>query len=561
MNFDTIVEQLSTSIKNLTTKQKWILAISTFSVIAFIVFLSLYTSKSSKSDGYAILFDNISPNDAALVIDQLEKDNIPYKIINESTIEVPKDVVYKERIAIAAQGIPKNSKVGFELFDKQEFGETDFAQRIKYLRALEGELSRTIKSLIPIKDATVHIAIPKETLFVQKEQYPTASVVLTLHPSMKLTPKQITGIKNLVASSVPKLKSENVTIIDENGNPLEIDSLGGYDNELIKAQIKYKRDYEKSYEKKIIEVLAPILGGKDRVVANVNIDFDFKQKREKSEYYDPENVVRSEKTIEEKRTGYAKKDTAGVPGAISNIGPIKPNQGKNEIEKYQKSSTTTNYEVSKKITDIKGEFATIKRISVAVVVDGKYKIQKDKDNKEKVIYQPLSKEELDKITSIVKDSVGYNQKRGDSITVNNFELNPNKPKKLAPTKVEKIVQEYIKPSESFIKWILAILIVFLLYKKVIAPFINKMLEFYSEKDVENEEEYDDIITEDDKSSLEKYNELKKKVESELGLGETLDKEDIKYEVLLEKVRKDIESSPEDMAKVIKSILDEKEKGA
>ena len=560
MNFSTLLEQLTSLIQKLTKKQKLVIGISTVGVVAFIVFLILYTnSKSNLDDGYAILFDNISSNDAALVIDQLDKDNIPYKIVNDSTIKVPKDVVYKERITIASKGIPKSSKVGFELFDKQEFGETDFSQKIKYLRALEGELSRTVESLTPIKDAKVHIAIPKDTLFVEKEQTPTASVVVRLHPSMKLTYKQIIGIKNLIAFSVPKLKSEDVKLIDENGNPLDIDAVGGYDNELVRAQIKYKKDYEKSYEKKIVELLSPILGGKDRVVANVNIDFDFKQKKERSEYYDPENVVRSEKTIEEKRTGISKKDTSGVPGAISNIGPIKPNQGNNQTEKYEKSSTTTNYEVSKKITDIKGEFATIKRISVAVVVDGKYKTVKDKDNNTKVVYQPLSKKEIEKITSIVKDSVGYNKKRGDSITVNNFELNPNKPKKVKKTEFQKVMEAYITPSIPFFKYLLAGLILFIFYKKFVVPFANKMLEVYEEsEEVEDEEE--DIITEDDKSSLERYNEMKKKVESELGIGEPLDKEEIKYEVLLDKVRRDIDSDPEDMAKVIKSILDEQDKG-
>ena len=560
MDFNTLLEQLSGLVQKLTKKQKWIIGISTISVVAFIVFLIIYTNTKSSNDGYAILFDNISPKDAALVIDQLEKDNVPYKIVNDSTIKVPKDVVYKERITIASKGIPKSSKIGFELFDKQEFGETDFSQKIKYLRALEGELSRTVESLVPIKDAKVHIALPKESLFVEKEQKPTASVVVTLQPYMKLTYKQIIGIKNLVAASVPKLKSEDVKIIDENGNPLDIEDLGGYDNELVKAQIKYKKDFEKNYEKKIVNVLAPILGGKDRVVAKVNIDFDFKQKREKSEYYDPENVVRSEKSVEEKRIGFAKKDTSGVPGAISNIGPIQPNQAQKQTEKYEKSSTTTNYEVSKKITDIKGEFAQIKRVSVAVVVDGKYNLKKDKDNKEKVIYQPLSKEELEKLTTIVKNTIGFNKNRGDSVTVSNFELNPNQPKIRQETEFQKIMKNYINPAMPFIKYLLAALILFIFYKKVIVPFTTKMLETYEEIPEEVPEEEEEILTEEDKSSLEKYNEMKKRVEEELGLSETLDKEEIKYDILLDKLRKDIENSPEDIARVIKSILDEQDKG-
>ena len=553
MNFTTLLEQITALVQKLTKKQRLVIAASTLAVIGFIVFLVLYTANKSKND-YAILFDNISASDLALVIDQLEKDNIPYKIVNDGTIKVPKDVVYKERITIASKGIPKNSKVGFELFDKNEFGETEFAQNIKYLRALEGELSRTISSLLPIKDATVHIALPKESLFSEKSEPPTASVVLKLQPSMRLTFKQIVGIKNLVAASVPRLKSENVKLIDENGNPLESEDLGGYDNDLVKAQIRYKKEYERALEKKIEAVLAPIVGGKDKLVAKVNATFDFKQKRQKSEYYDPENVVRSEKTIEEKRVGYAKNDSLGVPGAISNIGPIQPNGAKKEEEKYSKSSTTTNYEVSKKITDIKGEFATLKRVSVAVVVDGKYK-----DEKGKLKYIPLSQAELKNITSIVKNAVGFDQKRGDSISVNNFEF--KKSAFVKKNKISKVVNEYINPFVPLLKYLFAGIILFVFYKKFIVPFSQKMLESYEESDLEEEveEESKEDEEEEDLSSLEEYNKIKKKVEQELGIGGTLDQDEIKHEVLVEKVKKDIEASPEDIAKIIKAMLeDEKE---
>jgi len=556
MNFSVLLEQITKLVQGLTKKQKIIISAATFAVIGFIVFLIVYTSQK-EHDNYAILFDNISANDAALVIDELEKENIPYKIVNENTIKVPKDVVYKERIAIASKGIPKSSKVGFELFDKAEFGETDFAQKIKYLRALEGELSRTVESLVPIKEAKVHIALPKETLFVEKEQHPTASVVVTLQPNMKLSFKQIVGIKNLVAASVPKLRSEDVKLIDENGNPLDSEDLGGYDNDLVKAQIRYKKEYEKAYEKKIEDVLAPILGGKDKVVAKVNIDFDFKQKREKSEYYDPENVVRSEKTIEEKRTGVAKKDSSGVPGAISNIGPIQPNGGKSETEKYEKSSTTTNYEVSKKITDVKGEFASIKRVSVAVVVDGKYKKKKDKDGNEldELEYIPLPKDQIDKITSIVKDSFGYDKKRGDSVTVSNFEFSPDSLKKPKQSDFQVIMQEYLNPMLPLLKYLFVGIALFVFYKKFIAPFGERMLEIYDDKEEDEDDIKEEIVTEEDTSSLEEYNEMKKKIRTELGMGASLDKDDIRHEVLLEKLRKDIENSPEEIARIIKSMVE------
>ena len=181
MEFRTLLNQIATLIQNLTLRQRIVAAMSIVVLIGFLVFLMLYkNSNSSNTSGYSVLFENTTAGDSALIIQQLEKDKVPYKILNEGTIAVPSEMVHKQRIAIAAQGIPKNSKVGFEIFDKTEFGATDFEQKIKYIRALEGELARTIESLGPIANASVHIAVPKETVFAQKQASPTASGVLNI---------------------------------------------------------------------------------------------------------------------------------------------------------------------------------------------------------------------------------------------------------------------------------------------------------------------------------------------------------------------------------------------
>ncbi len=320
MDFKTLTEQITTLFTSLNKRQKTIIALSTMAVIAFVVFLVLYSNAKKANDGYGVLFNKLSPADSALVIKQLEKDNIPYKIVNENVIKVPKEHLYKERIVVASQGIPKNSKVGFELFDTQNFGETDFAQNIKYLRALEGELARTIEALTPIEDATVHIALPKETVFVQKEALPTASVVLKTLPSMKLTARQVTGIKNLISASVTKLLPSNVKLIDQHGDPLDEGSDTGYGAEDISAQIQYKKKFEKALEEKINKILSPVVGGREHLVAKVTADFNFEQKNIVDEYYDPESVVRSEQSSEEKKEGAkSDKEASGVPGAIYNI--------------------------------------------------------------------------------------------------------------------------------------------------------------------------------------------------------------------------------------------------
>lgn len=559
MNFSMLLEQITRLLNGLTSRQKAVIGVSTFSVIAFIVFLVLYTSKD-RADSYAVLFEGINASDSALVIDQLEKDNVPYKIINEGTISVPKNVVYKQRIAISSLGIPKSSKVGFELFDKQDFGETGFAQKIKYLRALEGELSRTVLSLVPIQDAKVHIAIPEKTVFVEKETKPTASVVVSLQPSMKLSFKQINGIKNLISSSISKMSSDDVSIVDDSGTPLGDSELGEYDSEIVKAQIRYKKDYERVYEKKIEDLLTPVLGGRDSVVAKVSIDFDFQQKNIQSEFFDPESVVRSEKTTEESKAGESKKETGGVPGAISNIGPIEKDKGSSNGEKYEKSSTTTNYEISKKVTDIRGEFATIKKVSVAVVVDGKYKKKKDQDGNElsALEYQPLSKSQLENITSIVENSFGYDKKRGDTLSVNNFEFNSSSNSKKAPTQVAEFANDYVNPFLPLLKYLFAGILLFIFYKKIISPFGERMLHNFEEEIISEPTSDESIVDDEDNSALDEYNKMKKKVESELGIGGSLDKDDIKHDVMLEKLRKDIEASPDEVAKIIKSMVDERE---
>lgn len=560
MDFKTLTAQITAIYTKLTNRQKIIIAVATLAVIGFLVFLVLYSNSKEARSGYRVLFDHISPADSALVIDQLEKDNVPYRIVNEGTIEVPREYVYKERIAIAAQGIPKSSKIGFELFDKTDFGETDFAQKIKYLRALEGELSRTIMGLTPIEDAQVHIALPKESVFVEEKTEPTASVVVKLKANQKLTSKQVTGIKNLVAASVPELEPANVKLIDQNGLPLGESVDEGFAPELVSAQVKYKKEFEHAYEKKIEKVLAPILGGKDKVVAKVTIDFDFEQKNEVSEYYDPESVVRSEQSLEEKRQGTTPTAAGGVPGAISNVGPVEGTEkSKSSGEKYEKSSTTTNYEISKKVTNTKGEFAKLRRITAAVVVDGKYETKKDpKTQEEQTQYVPLDPTEIKAIENIVKSSIGYDEKRGDQIAVSNFEFNPlsaTKPKGLEG-KMRTIAESYINPFLPLLKYLFAFTLLFVFYKKVIAPFSERMLEEYKEEEeaaelageLEEEEKEDELLRE--------YNEAKRRAEEELGLGKGLDKEEIKHEVILEKVRQEIERSPEETAKLIKSIIEE-----
>ena len=555
MDFKTLVEQITTLFTALNKKQKTIIALSTMAVIGFVVFLVLYNSSQKKNDGYAVLFDKLSASDSALVIKQLEADNIPYKIINESTIKVPKKSVYKERIIVAAQGIPKSSKVGFELFDTQNFGETDFAQNIKYMRALEGELARTIEALNPIEDAKVHIALPKDTVFVQKETLPTASVVLTTQPNMRLSTKQVLGIKNLISASVTKLLPANVKIVNQNGEPLDESSTDGYGAEDINAQIDYKKRYEKALEDKINKVLSPVVGGKTHLVAKVTADFDFEQKTTQDEFYDPESVVRSEQSTEEKKEGGSSdKEASGVPGAISNISPTKPldKNKKKGGEKYEKSTTTTNYEISKKITNTKGEFARLKRITAAVVVDGKYKA--DEKDKSKIAYAKLDKTELLAIDGIVKRSIGFNEKRGDEVTVTNLQFKADAGN-ITPENMAETTAKYINPLLPLFKYLAAGLLLLVFYKQIIKPFSEKMIQDFErtedEEPINMEQESEELENDE---ALEKYNAAKRKIEAELGIDQEMDEQTLKHSIMLERMQTDINNNPEELAKLIQTIL-------
>ena len=260
MDFKALFTQLVIVYDKLTKQQKIIIAAAVVGIVGFLLFLVLFTSNKNESNNYEILFDSLSSGDAAKVIAQLEKDAIPYKIEDDNVIKVPRSVVYKQRISIASLGIPKNTGVGFELFDKQEFGATSFDQKIKHLRALEGELARTINALTPIERATVSLALPKETLFVSKQVAPTASVMIKIAEGRSLSSKQIRGIKNLVAAAVPKLTSENVMLVSSNGDTLGSEDEMAQMGELSVVQQRYKVKEEKKRQDKILEVISPFVG-------------------------------------------------------------------------------------------------------------------------------------------------------------------------------------------------------------------------------------------------------------------------------------------------------------
>ncbi|MCQ2906548.1 flagellar M-ring protein FliF [Helicobacter pylori] len=556
MDLKVLLQRIVDFFIKLNKKQKIALIAAGVLITALLVFLLLYPFKEKDyaQGGYGVLFERLDSSDNALILQHLQQNQIPYKVLKDDTILIPKDKVYEERITLASQGIPKTSKVGFEIFDTKDFGATDFDQNIKLIRAIEGELSRTIESLNPILKANVHIAIPKDSVFVAKEVPPSASVMLKLKPDMKLSPTQILGIKNLIAAAVPKLTIENVKIVNENGESIGEGDILENSKELALEQLRYKQNFENILENKIVNILAPIVGGKNKVVARVNAEFDFSQKKSTKETFDPNNVVRSEQNLEEKKEGASKKQVGGVPGVVSNIGPVQGLKDNKEPEKYEKSQNTTNYEVGKTISEIKGEFGTLVRLNAAVVVDGKYKIAL-KDGANALEYEPLSDESLKKINALVKQAIGYNQNRGDDVAVSNFEFNPMAPMIDNATLSEKIMHKTQKILGSFtplIKYVLVFIVLFIFYKKVIVPFSERMLEVVPDEDKEVKSMFEEMDEEEDE--LNKLGDLRKKVEDQLGLNATFSEEEVRYEIILEKIRGTLKERPDEIATLFKLLI-------
>ena len=563
MDFKALFTQLSVVYAKLSKQQKAIIAFAVVGIVAFLIFLVTYTSKSGVLNNYVVLFDSLSANDAAKVVEQLEKDKIPYKLEENNVIKVPRDVVYKERISIASQGIPKDTVVGFELFNKQEFGATKFDQDIKYLRALEGELSRTINALSPIKRASVSLALPKDTLFVAKQSEPTASVMVELEEDRTLSSKQVRGIKNLVAAAVPKLTPENVMIVSSEGITLGDEDEMVQMGELSAVQQRYKNKEEAKLRSKIVDVIAPFVGGKDKVVAQVSVDYDFSIRNSTSEKYDPENVVRSEQISEEKREGSTPEAVGGVPGTVSNVGPVQGLKSNKTTEKYSKNTGTTNYEVGKTVSTTKSQFARIKRITAAVLVDGKYKFKLDKGGNptEEMQYTPLDPADLEALTALASRSIGIDPTRGDQISVKNlqFEREAADPHKTQVQEILSFSQIYLAPFAEVFKYIFVLLLLFILYKKVIAPFADRMLEVsQEEEDIETPSL--ELADDEDDDLVEKVQSMRKKVEDQLGISNNLNEDELKYEVLLEKVRSMAEDEPENVASLLQALISEENEG-
>ncbi|MBR0936249.1 flagellar basal-body MS-ring/collar protein FliF [Bradyrhizobium jicamae] len=357
------------------------------------------------------LFTDLSTEDSSAIVKELERQAIPFELRNDgAAIMVPKDRVTRLRMKLAEGGMPKGGGVGYEIFDKSDaLGTTSFVQNINHLRALEGELARTIRAIDRVQAARVHLVLPEKPLFSRETPEPSASIVLRVRGALE--PQQIRAIRHLVASAVNGLKPQRVSIVDEAGALLA----DGASNDADAALGDDRRvAFEKRMRKEVEDIVSSVVGaGRARV--QLSADFDFNKITQTSDTFDPEGrVLRSSQTREESSL------TADNSGQVSVNNELPGNQNQDNAarakDQSKKSEETNNYEISRTTKTEVTEAGRVNRISVAVLVDGSYA----KNEKGEMVYQDRPKEQLDRIAALVRSAIGFDQKRGDQVEVVNL---------------------------------------------------------------------------------------------------------------------------------------------
>ncbi len=394
-------------------------------MVGMIIFFFFLTTRMS-SGQMGLLYSDLPTGDAASITAKLETMQVPYQVSADGAqIKVPVEQVGKLRMAMAADGLPSGGGVGYEIFDKQNsFGTTSFVQNINQLRALEGELARTISTMEGVRAARVNLVLPQRELFAKETQPATASIFLTLRGSTTMTREQIAAIQHLVAAAVPMLKPQAISIVDNAGNLLargssDGDNVGGGDQ----SGDDVRRTYETRIQNQIEDLLARTVGY-GHVRATVTADLDFDRVVTNEEKYDPEGqVARSTQTVTDKSSST---DNSSNGGTVSVANNLPAGQGANSAaggasgSNNNRSEETTNYEIGKKITNSVKEIGAVKKLSVAVLVDGTYTT--DEKDKTKQTYAPRTKEEMASYEDLVKSAIGFDDKRGDSIKVENMKF-------------------------------------------------------------------------------------------------------------------------------------------
>ena len=573
------MDQLLKFINNLNAAQRAVI-IGGFSVL-FIVLVGFLVYSNIKAEDKKLNYtiaSNLTKSQVMLASEELEAAGIQFAVIgsgNNLTLKTSKEFINIAKIKLVTSEAATSKHVGWEIFEKSSLGTTNFENKVKYLRALEGELSRSLEALNGVLKASVKIAIPKDTIFTEKKGQTTASAILSVKPGVFLTQKQIDGIKNFIASAVPDLKHENIQLIDQDGSLLEL-SNEDESNQKSVTQTKYKDNLEEVYSKKIVALLEPFVGV-GRVVAKVTLSLDFIKKDIEEEIYNPEGTIRSQQVIENTSSAQGMpNNNGGVAGVDNNIqDPATNAGGTNVASNNEGTNTVTNYEISRKFVSQKDyNYTNVKRVTAAVTFDSS--ILKDIPNKEEFIAS---------LESIVQNTIGYDQARGDQVTVKDFKFIGVKPLEQVEQTIDENGNVVIKDSGSFdtlsqikaflqefgdyIQYLIAAILLFIFYKKFIASneivvlgdaIGNSKAKAGSKNQPNNDGLVDDMLAnlEQEFELSSAQGRLKSKVKSQiLNNIDGLDEESAaKYEVFIEELDKEINNNPTEVARMIELLLTE-----
>ncbi len=441
----------------------------------------------SQQPDYRVLFSNFSDRDGGAIVASLQAMNVPYKFSEGgNAILVPASQVYDARLKLASQGLPKGGNVGFELMENQKLGVSQFLEQINFQRALEGELARSIQSVGAIQSARVHLALPKASVFVREQQKPTASVLLTLNTGRSLDQQQVSAIVHLVASSVPDLPTKNVTVVDQSGNLLSDTGKPASANGLDPSQLKYVMDLQQSIVKRVESIITPIVGA-NNVRAEATADVDFSHSEQAAEIYKPNGTpaaasVRSQQNSESQTAAGA--GATGIPGALTNqpqapatapinAAPVAPGAvaaTTAAVPTTTQKDSTINYEVDKTVRYVQQPMGGLKRLSVAVVVNYKREI----DANGVVTNKPLTEAEKTQITDLVKEAMGFNKDRGDSLNVANSLFAPSEQDPIIEVPFWKRIAT-LELAKEVGKYLLATVILLYLFFSFLRPMLKKLI--------------------------------------------------------------------------------------
>ncbi len=450
-----ITKQLTAFANKLTRTQQLTIAGVVVAAIAGIVLMLNTASQPSMS----VLFSELDQKDASVIIEKLKERKIPYEIQSGgSTLLVPANVLHETRLQLAGEGLPQSSTVGYEIFDKTNLGMSDFVQKLNYRRALEGELSRTIGSIDEVQKVRVHIVVPEKALFDKDQNKATASVILQLKSGRSISRLNTEGIQNLVASSIEGMDAGSVTVVDQKGQiisdpPKDKNSIAG----LSSTQYELQQKVDQYLTTKVQSLLDGVLGVGNAVV-RANAELDFTQIEKTVEDYDPDKqVVRSEQKIDEQSRSV---DSLNVPAVNS---------------ASQRGNTVTNYEISKTVEKIVNRGGGIKRLSVATLINGKTKITEG--DKPALEYKPRADEEMQKITQVVKNAVGYDPTRNDQVSVVNVQFDPSQQEE--DLKQQRGLKLPLTPNEIAEKVLILVamlLAVWMIRKLISSPQVRRRIE-------------------------------------------------------------------------------------